>query len=721
MNWYELAFPAQLDHDRLLAFLRSLAVRARYDLLLRAEPVVLELAATAGQLTWRLATTQRDTDQVLRCLYASLPDVRCTPCTPARPAFTTAWELRTSSRQRPLRTDVPTEAATALMTAVQAVGPNERAVVQWLIGGWLYRPVVTTPGASASGDGWLMGSMELVVTSEQAAALRTKQREPLFEVVGRLGITADTPSRCRQLRQGIVGALQLLRAPGVGIERRLLPASVVARRLAGCRRPLRWPAVLSASELAGAIGWPVGNPVLAGVSYRSGRQLPAASAALVPLDTTTDRRITGRVTFPGQPGLLTQAVTDSLTHTWVMGPTGSGKSWLLATMALSDMAAGHGVIVVDGKGDLVKTLANRIPEHRLDDVVLLEPEATRPIGFNPLAGATADMAVDTVVSVLHQMYTQFWGPRTASILTNSLHTLALAGGYTLTELPVLLTNDYFQAQVLATVGQDELGVTPFWQWYHGLRPSERTAAIGPVLNKIEGFTTRRLIRRIVGQVEGFDLTQVLSNQGILLVNLGRGALGSENAYLLGSLLLGNLYDRIQARSLLPPQERRPVLVFLDEFQTILRLPVDMSDALATARGLGVGFVLAHQELGQLAPTVRSAVAANCRSRSFFQLGHHDAVQVAPLLGQGLTPDDLEHLPAYETYQALAHGGVTTAPASVATLPLPPSRNTLPLIRRHSAERYGQTGTAVDAAIRARRRVAPAVSPVIGSRRRGGGA
>jgi type IV secretory system conjugative DNA transfer VirD4/TraG family protein len=664
--WCELAFPTQLDLDRLLQFTRSLAVRSRYGFLMRADPVILELDGAGGQLTWHLGSSDRDSEQVLRCLYAAIPDVRFTAADRDDSRLTTAWELRTSSRRRPLRTDVPTETATALMTAVQAAGTNERVVVQWIIGGWLYRPVVPTPRAQPTGSGLVAGIGDLVVSTEQAAAWRDKQREPLFEVVGRLSVSAASTARRRQLRRGVMGALQVLRTPGVGIERRLLPAGLFGRRLAkGVRPLLLWPGVLGASELAGAIGWPVGNPVLAGVSYSSGRQLPATPTALVPLGAKTDKRITGRVTFPGQSGLLTQSVTDSGMHTWVMGPTGSGKSWLLATMALSDMAAGHGVILVDGKGDLVRDVANRIPEHRLNDVALLEPDSTRPIGFNPLAGSTPDMAVDSIVSVLHQLYAPFWGPRSASIITNGLKTLALHGGFALTELSVLLTNERFQAQVLANIGHDDLGVTPFWQWYNSLRPSERSAAIGPVLNKIEGFTSRKLIRCIVGQSQGLNLGELLNNQRILLVDLGRGALGGENAHLFGSLLLGSLYDLIQARSRLRPSQRRQVNVYLDEFQTVMRL-VDMSDALATARGLGVGFVLAHQELGQLTSTVRSAAEADCRSRIFFQLGHHDAAQIAAILGQGLAASDLEHLPAYETYQALCQGGVTTAPVSVAT-------------------------------------------------------
>ena len=54
------------------------------------------------------------------------------------------------------------------------------------------------------------------------------------------------------------------------------------------------------------------------------------------------------------------------------------------------------------------------------------------------------------------------------------------------------------------------------------------------------------------------------------------------------------------------------------------LPTDLGDALGQARGLGVGFALAHQHLQQLDPATRAAVLANARNRVAFQLAHDDA-------------------------------------------------------------------------------------------------
>jgi ABC-type lipoprotein export system ATPase subunit len=62
---------------------------------------------------------------------------------------------------------------------------------------------------------------------------------------------------------------------------------------------------------------------------------------------------------------ITQSVLDRMTHTWVLGPTGTGKTTLLAGMALHDIAVGHGAVVVDAGGALIARILERIPDHRL--------------------------------------------------------------------------------------------------------------------------------------------------------------------------------------------------------------------------------------------------------------------------------------------------------------------------------------------------------------------
>jgi type IV secretory pathway TraG/TraD family ATPase VirD4 len=105
-------------------------------------------------------------------------------------------------------------------------------------------------------------------------------------------------------------------------------------------------------------------------------------------------------TFPGEKRPLAVDVTSRLRHMHVLGPTGTGKSTLLVQMAVSDLEAGHGLVLLDPKGDLVQAVLERVPEHRRRDVVVLDPaDTSRPVGLNPLrsaTGASAEVVVENL-------------------------------------------------------------------------------------------------------------------------------------------------------------------------------------------------------------------------------------------------------------------------------------------------------------------------------------
>ena len=81
----------------------------------------------------------------------------------------------------------------------------------------------------------------------------------------------------------------------------------------------------------------------------------------------------------------------------VLGPTGVGKSTLIARLALADFDAGRGAVVIDPKGDLIEDLLARIPAGREGDVDLLDPLDESPPGLNVLDSPDRDLGVDQLV------------------------------------------------------------------------------------------------------------------------------------------------------------------------------------------------------------------------------------------------------------------------------------------------------------------------------------
>jgi type IV secretory pathway TraG/TraD family ATPase VirD4 len=415
-----------------------------------------------------------------------------------------------------------------------------------------------------------------------------------------------------------------LNAPGVRVVRRYLSSSVVAGRIARIAVPaVIWPLILNTRELTGLLGMPLGDAILPGLPKGGARQLPPAQAM------PTSGSVVALSTYPGMTSRrLALSASDRLQHTWVIGPTGVGKSTLLAAQIGQDIQAGRGVVVIDPKGgDLIRDVLDRVPPARTSDVMVLDPSATdQPVGLNLLDMARGEhaeeLAVDHLVHLMASLWHSSWGPRTSDVLRNALLTLTYtraADGtrFTLVELPELLLNPAFRRFVVAQPGVPS-AVRPFWTGFEAMSDGERAQVIGPSLNKLRSLTTRTALRLMLGQSGGVRLDEVFTRRRIILVSLPAGVIGSDTAALVGSLVMAGLWQATLARVAVPAERRHPVMVYLDEFQTVVRLPVDLADMLAQARGLGVGLVLAHQYLGSCRRRSGRRCSARRGRRSVFR-------------------------------------------------------------------------------------------------------
>lgn len=530
------------------------------------------------------------------------------------------------------------------------------------------------------------------IDAERRKALRDKVGETGFRCILRIGVTTTRTDRRPALASRLVAALRTAEAPGI----RLTIKQTKPMSLATALQPRRWPSALNVDELTLLSGWPIGNEPLPGVDQARSRALPPHRSI------TSKGRVVGEATFPGEERQIALSPVDALQHVHVLGPTGVGKSTLLLTSSLQEIQAGRAVVVIDPKGDLVDDLLRRIPDSRLGDVVVLDPaDESRPVGLNPLRGATGstELVADQVLAVFHGLYKDNWGPRTQDILHACLLTLGGRPETTLCALPVLLSSQGYRRRVVAGV-KDQIALKPFWTWFENLSEAERATAIAPVMNKLRAFLLRPRMRAVIGQAEPrFNMIDIFTKRRILLVSLAKGQLGPEAAALLGSLVVSQLWQTSLGRSAIAPERRHPVMVFIDEFQDYLHLSTDLADVLAQARGLGLSLTLAHQHLAQLSPAMRSAVLANARSRVCFQLSAEDAAVIARTSGE-LEAEDFQELERFNAYASLVAQGSVMPYASIRTSAPPETLRSAEVARRASRERYGRDRAEVETAIEA---------------------
>jgi hypothetical protein len=164
------------------------------------------------------------------------------------------------------------------------------------------------------------------------------------------------------------------------------------------------------------------------------------------------------------------------------------------------------------------------------------------------------------------------------------------------------------------------------------------------------------MRNVVGQADSsFDPGLAMDTGRIVLVDLS--GIGIGNAKLLGSMLTVLYYQAALAREALPPEQRRPHLLMMDESAWFLSATVaDMADQV---RKYGLGLCLAAQRLSQIKPDeVRDAIFANFANLICFSLGEQgEAVYVARHLNTpGVGAEDIRRLPPFHGYAQVMLGG-----------------------------------------------------------------
>src|SRR3989344_4883689 len=109
-------------------------------------------------------------------------------------------------------------------------------------------------------------------------------------------------------------------------------------------------------------------------------------------------------------------------HALVVGRTGSGKSTMLRTLLLHEIALGRGAPLLDPHGDLALEVAATIPKRRRNDVVTFDPTLPDCPGLNPFARVPADersLAVSNLLAAFRKLFGDGWGPRTEHLLRNT--------------------------------------------------------------------------------------------------------------------------------------------------------------------------------------------------------------------------------------------------------------------------------------------------------------
>jgi hypothetical protein len=372
-----------------------------------------------------------------------------------------------------------------------------------------------------------------------------------------------------------------------------------------------------------------------------------------------------------------------LTHTYITGQSGSGKSELLKTIMChlngtnsypffinqagqlakkqkKDRYNGNPCILIDPHGDLAESFdGENIPEDDnnissigyINNMTFLKcwkiaPHESRfvvnPFDIDDKSPTNRELVAQEVTQMIIEMVAD-------SGLSVLMETISFPIIYTLLKLPYA---DFamFADCIRPSTGQEKLeALAGLVEPHHraiwaDLCGDTYDTTKRSVFNRLQSFLNKRIIVETITGRDDFGKAMERTEQGEnLIISLPIPAIGEQASQVLGRFFLTRLQIWAKRRQAIAEKDRYPVFVVVDEVQNFL--------SAETARTLdqfgrkfGLFMVLANQHIKQIEDSqLKGSILANCKNK---MVGMSDKATRQALAGEmGLKAEDFEGLKA----------------------------------------------------------------------------
>lgn len=573
------------------------------------------------------------------------------------------------------------------------------------------------------------------VSQEKMQAVNKKITKPGFLTDIRIVTSAPSKELAKMHLDNIVGAFDQFSNPGVNSFKKKkinkrdeeeFMQDVIYRRT-----PLDCDTILNIEELAAIYHFPNKEITTPNIHWLLSRELPASNEISGDIN-SMDTIWLGNNEYRGEIKRICFERDDRRRHAYILGQTGTGKSWTLARMIVQDIYNGDGVCFIDPHGDAAEMVLERVPPERAEDVIYFNAaDFERPFGLNIMEFYNEQhkhQIVNSFIALLIRMFDPnnqgFAGPMFQQAVRNSMLTAMSEQGSTLIEVVRILQDEQWVKDKWLPIIQDEM-VKRYWiDQVAKTDKKTKSESLGYFISKFDKFTTNLAIRNIIGQSESsFDFRDIMDNQKILIVNLSKGLIGEENMSFLGLLLVQKMLAAALSREDISEKSRRDFFFYADEFQNFAT--DDFCTILSEARKYRLNLTMAHQYIGQLPDNIKDAVFGNVGSLFIARCSAEDGKFLEPQFEPLLTAEDLINQGMAHYYAKMLTKGTYPGPFSLnvsygehfpmSGFDMPVNEEVVDLIKNMSRTKYGRDVNVVNADINRRSdldkpREAPKQSP-----------
>lgn len=309
-------------------------------------------------------------------------------------------------------------------------------------------------------------------------------------------------------------------------------------------------------------------------------------------------------------------------------------------MALYDIEQGLATIFIDPKGDSVKKLYAQCKDSPRVQYISIES----PIVINPLMkeGYRLDSLIQEFLQILDCLITltSSANPQTTvlmrEIITMAIQSITNPENKNLKYLTKLLLYPKSRKELLSELN---IGTEEYIYWKEfDIKNTEKIECAKRVASRLIEISRGEMTDFVIGENE-LDIAQIVKEQKVLLVDTSR--MNRNSRVYLTNLIVYAVLSYTEFF----PYKTAPLLVYVDEFQTVIS-PL-FTELLARCRSSQVGFTLAHQAFNQLPTKILGDIFGTVRTQICFRCGDEEARRFAPLFG--VKPADIFNLPKHQAW------------------------------------------------------------------------
>ena len=513
------------------------------------------------------------------------------------------------------------------------------------------------------------------ISQEKQQGISKKISKNGFRVDIRIVSTAKDESLAKMHLDNIVGAFDQFSNPGINRFKKVqvkgskkekeFMLDVIYRRT-----PIDQGSILNVEELATIYHFPNKDITVPNIDWLLAREIPADNTISSDIK-SKDTIWVGNNVFRDKVKAICFQREDRRRHSYILGQTGTGKSWLMTRMIIQDIYNGDGVCFVDPHGQTAEMILERIPPERVEDVIYFNAaDFERPFGVNIMEYYNEQhmhQIVNSFIALLIRLFDPhnqgYVGPMMQQAVRNAMLTAMSEKGSTLIEVVRILQDERWVQEKWLPIIKDEL-VRRYWvDQVAKTDQKTKSESLGYFISKFDKFTTNLAIRNIIGQSESsFDFREIMDSGKILIVNLAKGLLGEENMSFLGLLLVQKMLAAALSRENVSEEKRKDFFFYADEFQNFAT--DEFTSILSEARKYKLNLTLAHQYIGQLPENIKGAVFGNVGTLFVARCGSEDATFLEPQFESYVKATDLINQGTGHYYVKMLNGGAYPSPFSL---------------------------------------------------------